>query len=156
MPFVYFLIFSVITATGIGLGGIPVSAFMNFLGMTVVGVSILVLVLAGGRWADFSRGMRHFFAFRRSTPANRPDAARIARFFRTLSSVSLAIGGFWSLVGVIIIVADMDPDNIGPGMAVALLTLFYTCFLSLTVFIPISLYYAGLYDAEDHKSEHEA
>ena len=149
MTFVYFLVFTVILALSIGLGGGTLKGFVDYPSVIMVVASILLVVLASGRWADFSRGIKHLFEWRNSEQMDRKTAVRISRFFRTLSFASLAIGGFWSLVGVILMLSDMNPDTIGSGLAIAFLTLFYSFFLSLTVFFPISLYYAGQRDANE-------
>ena len=40
--------------------------------------------------------------------------------------------------------SNLSPETIGNGLAIALLTLFYSCLLSVIVFFPISLYFSGL------------
>ena len=147
MTFMYFMIFVALFMGVIVLATGSILAFFNTLSVMVVVLGILLFVLASGRWADFSCGIKHFFQWRTPEPIDRDTAKRIARFFRTLSFANLSIGGLWSLVGVMIILADFTPETIGPGLAVALQTLFYSIILSLTVFFPISLFYAGKHDA---------
>ena len=141
MAFVYILAFGVITALAIIIGWGDIMMYISTPSIVLTVAGILLFVLASGRWADFSRGVKHLFEWRRSLPLDRETAVRISRFFRKLSSATLGIGFFWSLVGLMIMLCHFDPETIGPGLAMCLLTLFYAFFLSVAVFLPISLYY---------------
>jgi len=151
MTFVYFMIFGVVLSLSTILCGGSLQGFIDLPSVISVGASLLLFVLAGGKWKVFSSGMKHFFAWRQPAQVDRNSAAQISRFFRTLSFASLAIGGFWSVFGLIIMLANLDPKTLGIGLGVALLSLFYSFMLSLTVFFPISLYFSGMHDARKRK-----
>jgi chemotaxis protein MotA len=71
------------------------------------------------------------------------------RIFRSLGEASPAFGMIGTLIGLVQMLARMDdPKNIGPAMAVALLTTFYGALLAHLVFIPIA-------DKLELRSQHE-
>ena len=153
MTFVYLMVFTVIVAMSIAVGGGSMGTMFGFIdypSVVMVVAGILMVVLASGRWADFSLGMKHLFEWRHPKPMDRKTAMRLSRFFRTLSFTSLALGAFWSLIGMIIMLSNFELETLGKGLAIALLTLFYSFFLSLAVFFPISFHYAGMHDREIH------
>ena len=56
----------------------------------------------------------------------------MARFY------SLDAGGIGTFIGLIIMLKNMDdPAAIGPGMAIAILTIFYALVLSFAIFLPL-------------------
>jgi len=60
-------------------------------------------------------------------------------FFRTWGSLAPAFGMIGTLIGLIQMLSSLDnPEAIGPGMAVALLTTFYGALLANLVFNPIA------------------
>jgi chemotaxis protein MotA len=62
-----------------------------------------------------------------------------AQIFETLGSVSPALGLVGTLIGLVQMLQSMDdPSNIGPAMAVALLTTFYGALVSTVVCNPIA------------------
>ncbi len=59
--------------------------------------------------------------------------------FETMASFAPAFGMLGTLIGLIQMLLALDnPDQIGPGMAVALVTTFYGSFLANLVFLPIA------------------
>ncbi len=59
--------------------------------------------------------------------------------FRTWGSLSPAFGMIGTLIGLIAMLAKLDdPNAIGPGMAVALITTFYGTIMANLVFIPMA------------------
>ncbi len=59
--------------------------------------------------------------------------------FRTWGSLSPAFGMIGTLIGLVMMLAELDdPSAIGPGMAVALLTTFYGVLLANLIFNPIA------------------
>ncbi|MDR1491354.1 MAG: motility protein A [Planctomycetaceae bacterium] len=58
--------------------------------------------------------------------------------FDTLGKYAPAFGMIGTLVGLVIMLADMKPDTIGSGMAVALLTTLYGAVAANFVFLPIA------------------
>ena len=155
MTFAYFMIFGVILLLAIVLSGGSIWSFIDLTSAIAVGASLLLFVLACGKWKVFSSGMKHFFQWRQPAPVDRNTAVQISRFFRTLSFAGLAIGGFWSVFGIIIMLSDLVLERIGIGLGLALLSLFYSFMLSLTVFFPISLYFSGLHDAKKCKRQEQ-
>lgn len=62
-----------------------------------------------------------------------------AEIFATMGAFAPALGMIGTLIGLVQMLQNMsDPDNIGPAMAVALLTTFYGSVLANLVFMPIS------------------
>ncbi|MCL2006420.1 MAG: MotA/TolQ/ExbB proton channel family protein [Planctomycetaceae bacterium] len=53
-----------------------------------------------------------------------------------LGQYSPAFGMIGTLIGLVLMLADLDPDTIGAGMAVALLTTLYGAIVSNLVFLP--------------------
>ncbi len=59
--------------------------------------------------------------------------------FRTWGALSPAFGMIGTLIGLVMMLAELDdPSAIGPGMAVALLTTFYGTLLANLVFLPMA------------------
>jgi len=58
-------------------------------------------------------------------------------FFDAMAKYAPAYGMVGTLIGLVVMLADMKPENIGPGMAVALLTTFYGAIASNYIFLPI-------------------
>ena len=62
-----------------------------------------------------------------------------ASVFRKAAEVAPAMGLIGTLVGLVQMLGNLDdPDNIGPSMAVALLTTFYGAILANMVFAPLA------------------
>ena len=144
MSFVYFMLFVAVTVIAIAIGGSSVWVFVDIPSLIMVAAGLLLFVLASGQWAFFKQGMTHYFRFHDHSQVSRQDAIRINRLFRTLGFVSPALGFLGSLLGGVIILSNLSPETVGSGVAISLLTLFYSCMLSVIVFFPISLYYAGI------------
>ena len=67
-------------------------------------------------------------------------------FFDALGKYAPAFGMIGTLIGLVLMLADMNPDTIGKGMAVALLTTLYGAIAANFVFLPIAdklAYYSG-------------
>ncbi|HEY8416771.1 MAG TPA: flagellar motor protein [Limnochordales bacterium] len=61
------------------------------------------------------------------------------RLFQTMGNFSPAFGMIGTLIGLIRMLANLtDPDQIGSGLAVALITTFYGAILANLVFLPIA------------------
>jgi len=72
-------------------------------------------------------------------PAERRMAVQVARSGGTSAILMAGIGG---LIGLIQMLQNMgDPSQIGPAMAVALLTTFYAVILNLLVFVPLARHF---------------
>ena len=67
-------------------------------------------------------------------------------FLESFAKSAPAFGMIGTLVGLVIMLADMKPENIGPGMAVALLTTFYGAIAANFLLLPMAdklAYYSG-------------
>lgn len=69
--------------------------------------------------------------------------------FQFMGAVSPAFGMIGTLIGLIIMLGNLnDPDRIGPGLAVALITTLYGSFFSNLIFIPLAGKLRALTDEE--------
>src|SRR5690625_2687193 len=69
--------------------------------------------------------------------AERHESGR--RLFQTMGTYAPAFGMIGTLIGLIKMLSDLtDPDGIGTGMAVALITTLYGALLANLVFLPIA------------------
>lgn len=110
--------------------GAPFSVFFD-----LPSILILCLVLFFGArrsWSTLGDGL---FLI----PDREGGAARSIKYFEMLYQTSLLGGGIGMLVGITIMLTDMDPETIGSGMAIALLTTLYALTLSTLFFQPLSL-----------------
>jgi len=63
----------------------------------------------------------------------------ISGFYENLGAYGPSWGMIGTMIGLILMLGDLnDPDNLGPMMAVALITTFYGCILANFVFNPIA------------------
>jgi chemotaxis protein MotA len=65
-----------------------------------------------------------------------------AGIFRTMAKLSPAFGMVGTLIGLIVMFQQMNPDDmsgIGPAMAVAMMTTFYGVLLANLIFLPIAI-----------------
>ena len=131
-----FLIFAILFVLSIILGGLDkLPVFLDMPSLLLVSLGIAGYVLLFGR-KEFVRGMQVFFAF--SFPQD-DDAMKAGRFFLRLAEFTLDWGLLLIVVGFIMIMMDLDPNTVGYGMAVSLLSFLYAMILSLFVFLPIGL-----------------
>jgi len=64
---------------------------------------------------------------------------RGARLFQTMGAIAPAMGLIGTLIGLVQMLGNLDdPSEIGPAMAVALLTTFYGAVLANLVFLPLA------------------
>jgi hypothetical protein len=85
---------------------------------------------------EFRRGVKTFFAF--SFPPDEHDLES-GQFFLRLSSFTMRWGILGMLLGVIMIMTDLNPDTVGHALAISLLSFLYASGLALFVFLPIGL-----------------
>lgn len=125
-----------LTALAISLGGVEkLLVFWDTPSIILVVMTNAVLVFSSGKSSLFSRGMKEIFAM--DPPQPEPNTEQIAAFFRYLSTGNIIGGIFWAIIGAILMLADLDPEKIGSGMAVCLLTNFYAMFLTIFVYLPL-------------------
>ncbi|GHT43686.1 hypothetical protein FACS189443_7250 [Planctomycetales bacterium] len=126
-----------VTVFAVALGGADkIPLFWDTPSFLMVVLTVIILVSGQGKWKLFSQGLETVLST--STP-NIPDAAETAALFRYIANGTLGGGGLWTLTGWILMFADLDPNKIGAGIAVSLLTLFYAVFLSVFASNPKSI-----------------
>lgn len=69
-------------------------------------------------------------------------------FWKQIGAMGPAWGMIGTLIGLVLMLRNMDPDKIGPNMAVALVTTFYGSVLANWISAPISTKLAALNDQE--------
>ena len=125
-----------VTAMAIALGGPDkLIVFWDTPSVMVVVMTNFVLIMSSGKWDLFLRGMVETGVMGPTKPE--PRAEEIASFFRFLSNGNIIGGIFWAIIGCVLMLADLDPDKIGSGLAVTLLTNFYAMFLSIFLYLPL-------------------
>ena len=131
-----FLIFAILFVLSIMLGGLDkLPVFWDFNSFVLVSLGIAGYTLLFGR-KEFVRGMKVFFAF--SFPQD-DDATKAGRFFLRLAEFILSWGLFVMIFGLVMMLADLDPDKVGIGVAVCILGFLYAMSIALFVFLPIGL-----------------
>ncbi len=96
-------------------------------------LGILLLSHEADTWKLFGR-----FLLRRSDSFRQNDRETLVAFLQTACRGSLACGGLGTVIGLIIMLCNLDdPSAIGPGMAVTLLTILYALLLSELVIQPM-------------------
>ncbi len=116
--------------------GAAFAAFIDFpAAVLVFGGMLGVLLLSheADTWKLFGR-----FLLRRSDSFRQDDRETLVGFLQTAGRGSIACGGLGTVIGLIVMLGNLgDPAAIGPGMAVALLAIFYALFLSELVIRPM-------------------
>jgi hypothetical protein len=108
--------------------GDPIAALFLFAGLAGY------MLLFGRK--EFRRGVKTFFAF--SFP---PDEHSLesGRFFLRFAKFTVRWGLLGMIIGILMMMADLDPETIGIALAVSLLSFFYAAGLAVFVLLPISL-----------------
>lgn len=69
-------------------------------------------------------------------------------FWKQLGAMGPAWGMIGTLIGLVLMLRNMDPDKIGPNMAVALITTYYGSVLANWISAPVSTKLTSINDAE--------
>ena len=69
-------------------------------------------------------------------------------FWKQIGAMGPAWGMIGTLIGLVLMLVNMDPDSIGPNMAIALITTYYGSVLANWISAPVSTKLAALNDAE--------
>lgn len=128
----FFLAF-IVVALSIMICGAPLAAFFDTPSIIVVGASVLLFLIGSGHVGLFFNGLRKSFSFQRE------ENAAMSESFAKLSWFTPMAGVFWAVVGIMIMLGDLDPETVGVGIAVTLLTMFYAVFVTLFLFWPIAV-----------------
>lgn len=122
-----------IAGMGVGIGG-NISSMLDLLSALFVFGCTLGLLLFGG-----SRiGPMFGSVFRCSVPA--ADLLQAARDWKLAAAYLLASGVIGTLIGLVIMLKNMDdPAAIGPGMAIAVLTILYGVIVGLGICLPLAV-----------------
>jgi len=126
-----------VLAIYIGSGSIPLFLSAPSIMLTLILSLLLTLsTFSPSEIVDF-----FMIAFRKNT-TNIPKIRNGIHFFKTFQSYLILSALFSFIMGIILILANLDdPEKIGPGIAVALLTIFYSLVLMLLITTPFK---AGL------------
>lgn len=135
-----FCIAVTVTTLSFALGGVDkIFVFWDAPSFLLVAFTVVILVGGQRKWKLFLQGLKTSFS---SSPLpNVPDITEIAALFRYVANGTLWGSGLWTLTGLILMLADLDPNKIGPSIAVALLTFFYSFIVSVFLFRPIAYRY---------------
>ena len=121
------LLFAAAISLSIMVGGGSVMALVNGPSMFIVVVGGLSLTLAAVGWGGFAAVLRSFFV-------REPRKAEVALAIVTLrlgAAFVLASGAIGMVLGLIAMLSNMDdPSMIGPGAAVALLSMLHAAIIS--------------------------
>ena len=125
----------IIFIAGMGIGiGANISFMIDIKSAAIVVGCTLGLLLFGG-----SRiGPMFGSVFRCSVPA--ADLLQAARDWKLAAAYLLASGVIGTLIGLVIMLKNMDdPAALGPGMAIAVLTILYGVIVGLGICLPLAV-----------------
>ncbi len=138
------------------LAGGSVALFINApSAILVLGVSYFVGIAAHG-WRDFNCSIKALlYAYRKRVPSSLGMIhIHIIRSMRVYVVLSGLLG---FLVGLVQMLNNLDdPSKIGPALAVAILTVFYSVLLILLVFQPALSFLESRYSPDRMKGERNA
>jgi len=109
--------------------------FLDLPSILFILLGVAGFVLLFGR-KEFGRGVKTFFAF--SYPPNE-DNIEVGQFFLRLANFIPSWGVLGMVAGMVLVMGDLNPDTVGPAVAIALFCPFYAIGLALFVFLPIGL-----------------
>ena len=125
----------IIFIAGMGIGiGANIPSVLDISSAAIVAGCTLGLLLFGG-----SRiGPMFGSVFRCSVPA--VDLLQTARDWKLAAAYLLASGVIGTLIGLVIMLKNMDdPAALGPGMAIAVLTILYGVIVGLGICLPLAV-----------------
>lgn len=95
----------------------------------------LTALLVSGTFADFAHGMKQLF--KKETVLTKDELLGAASAFGLMNVCSIYGGILGAVMGLVLMLASvMTPEQIGPFMAVALITIVYGLSLSIMIFLP--------------------
>jgi flagellar motor component MotA len=119
---------------GIVFAGASLLAYINFPAFIVVVVPPCLLAIAAFGLHSFGRSFAVAF---QNVAATTKELKVALAFFNVLGRVVLLSGFIGTMIGLIAMLANIeDPEQIGPAMSIALVTLFYSLVLMCIVTVP--------------------
>ncbi len=126
------LVFSILPA--IVLVGAPLSNFFHPVSISIVLGTMMGGILLSHSPGEVAHGVRVYLS---RAPGDAAQNSATTRLLTSLASLSMTGGLLGLLIGLVGLFRNLeDPTHIGPGMAGALLPLFYGIVLSEFVFRP--------------------
>ena len=102
--------------------------------LIVLGFDLTALLVSGGT-GDFARGIKQLF--KKDTVLTKDELLGAAAVFGLMNVCSIYGGLLGFVMGLVLMLATiMNPQNIGPYMAVAVITVVYGLSLSILIFLP--------------------
>lgn len=126
--------FFFLISSGIMMGG-EISSFIDIPSVIITVGGGLVLALINFSIADLLAAIGTGFG---SSGLGQEESARAARALRALGSSIVCAGAIGTIIGLINMGQNLDdPSSIGPGVATALITIFYALILNCAVIAPL-------------------
>ena len=124
--------------------GAPLAIFFDpgAFAIAVVGTFFLLLATHGWSvsWSVISTGLLGLIRNKAHLGIETHEHA--AQVARSGSVLALLVGTSGALIGVIVMLRNLDdPTSIGPAMATALLSVFYTLLINSCIFVPVGRYH---------------
>ncbi|MFC1476980.1 MotA/TolQ/ExbB proton channel family protein [candidate division KSB1 bacterium] len=111
------------------LGGSTLGLFIHAPSLFIAVIGGIAASFAGNSFQDIKNSLKGSFG---GTFVSAEDAKKAVVVCSGLYNRFIAFGFLGVIIGHIMMLANLDdPDNLGPGMAVALLSLFYAFILAL-------------------------
>ena len=131
----FLIVFGIFTLS-ILLGGGSLQAFWDLRAFGILFVGITFHIAWFGR-EFFLPGLKTIF--RTPRPERGETDPKLGEYFRRLTGFTLGFAAVVASVGLLMVLADMNPDNVGQSLATSLLIFVYAIGIALTIFLPISL-----------------
>ncbi len=126
--------FIIFTGCVIIAGSTPLMLFDVPSFLIVAGFDLAALLVSGGT-GDFARAMKQLF--KKDAVLTKDELLGAAAVFGLMNACSIYGGILGFVMGLVLMLASvMNPENIGPYMAVACITVVYGLSLSILIFLP--------------------
>lgn len=132
----YLICFCIVFTVLLWLGHSPVSFFLDIASFMLVIIFPILLLAFQNKLGLLKKYTRAVF----SQDIDSDTALEGSRFFTTLSVYTLSTGLFGFLTGTIMMMGNLgDTSQVGPNMAMALISLLYAAMFCMLVYIPFKL-----------------
>ena len=135
MIFLGFLIFAVLFLLSVAISATNFFVFVDVPSFLFILLGVAGYFLLFGR-NEFGRGVKTFFAFSFPPDDNTHESGR---FFLRLSRFTLTWGLLGVVIGIFLLMTNLNPDTLGYALAICLLSFLCASGLVLFVFLPIGL-----------------